>query len=286
MTTAISIVVSTRNRADILARCLDALFACKTPHAWELIVVDNGSTDRTLDYLRSIEATSVPVGIIREEKRGASNARNAGWRVAKADVIAFVDDDCYVAPDYIDQMLAVFNDATIGFAGGRVLLYDRADLPLTLQESNELVRFAPNTFVAAGNILSANMACRRSTSERIGGFDPMMGPGTRHCCEDVTAVAMAVWSGIEGVYSPGPTVYHHHGRKTQAEKRKLLAYYLRGTGAYYAKFILRPDSRRTYLRVIRIKVREAFAENGFFGSARDLIWQVIGAARYCLPLLP
>ena len=177
MTPAISIIVSTRNRAETLARCLAALLACKTPHAWESIVVDNGSTDRTIDYLRSIKSTSVPVGFIREEKRGASNARNAGWRLAKADIIAFVDDDCYVAPDYIDQMLAVFDDATIGFAGGRVLLYDRADLPLTLQESNELIRFTPNTFVAAGNILSANMACRRQHVERIGGFDPTMGPG-------------------------------------------------------------------------------------------------------------
>ena len=247
-------------------------------------MVDNGSTDDTAKFLNSIKAPNgVQFRAVSEKMPGLGNARNAGWRAARADLIAFTDDDCYVTSNYIANLVKVFDDKTIGFVGGRVLLFDYRDLPVTIQTSDKQSRFTPYIFVAPGVIHGANMAFRRSALETINGFGNSMGAGARHCCEDVDAVASAVWAGIEGIYSPEVTVYHHHGRQGLRQKRAIMANYCRGTGAYYAKFVLRPDSRRTYLRILRIKVREGYADNGFIAQSKLIFWQAVGAARYCVP---
>src|SRR6185312_4972124 len=110
-------------------------------------------------------------------------------------------------------------------------------------ESEDYLFFAPRTFLPAGTVHSANMAFRRTVLTRIGGFDPDFGAGTRFPAEDIVAAATAVWSGIAGAYDPRPTVYHHHGRKTERQGRILWKAYDVARGAYYAKFILRPDTR-------------------------------------------
>ena len=80
----LSVIVCTRNRIDRLRRCLGALDDVKTNHKWELVVVDNGSTDGTRDYLATTTAIYVS-----ELRVGLSRARNAGVRAARFDLIAF-----------------------------------------------------------------------------------------------------------------------------------------------------------------------------------------------------
>jgi hypothetical protein len=132
--------------------------------------------------------------------------------------------------------------------GGRILLYDSSDLKITIEESTDRRYFRPRAFVAAGNVHGANMAFRRTALERIGGFDDRLGPGTRFNCEDVDAIAAALWAGIPGAYDPRPVVYHHHGRKTEVEARELLRSYDAGRGAYFAKYIMKKASRWEYCR--------------------------------------
>jgi hypothetical protein len=89
---------------------------------------------------------------------------------------------------------------------------------------------------------------RKIVLSEIGGYDERMGAGTKFAAEDIDLAAAALWSGVMGVYDPRPVVYHHHGRKTQAESAKLLTFYGAGRGAYYAKYVLKRESSRTYLR--------------------------------------
>jgi hypothetical protein len=183
-----------------------------------------------------------------EPKPGLAAARNKGWPTAKADIIAFTDDDCYVSETYVDSILQVFQDhPEVGFLGGRILLFDPLDYKITIQESQHQFYFRPRKFVAAGTVQGANMAFKRTTLERIGGFDERLGPGTPFNCEDINAVAAASWAGIPGIYDPRPVVYHHHGRRTEREARELMRSYDAGRGAYYAKYILRRDSRSEYV---------------------------------------
>jgi GT2 family glycosyltransferase len=92
------------------------------------------------------------------------------------------------------------------------------------------------------------MAFRREALERIGGFDERLGAGTPFPSEDLDAAAAALWAGYSGVYDPRPVVYHDHGRRTADAATALMASYDAGRGAYYAKNVLRSQTRSTYLR--------------------------------------
>jgi glycosyltransferase involved in cell wall biosynthesis len=291
MSLPISIVVCTRNRVDSLRRCVDALFSVRTSQKWELVIVDNGSDDATADFLRSLVSPSeYPVlKTAFQPKRGLTAARNTGWRSARGKIIAFTDDDCYVASDYIDAVVSAFTDNQgRGFVGGRILLYDPTDLPIAIQVCEHPLHLHPRTYVGVGVIQGANMAFRRETLERIGGFDENLGPGTEFNCEDVDAVASALWAGISGAYDPRPTVYHHHGRKSEEERRTILSSYAQGRGAYHAKFALRQDSRSLYIKAWKEKIY--WDLRGWVGRARrgnipemsDLAHEIYGGAKYVM----
>src|SRR5258708_2861125 len=95
---AISLIVCTRNRASSLRGCLQALAAMDVdPLTWELIVVNDASTDHTDEVLQAF-AQEMPFRtvVVRNEEPGLSRARNTGVRASQAPLIAFTDDDCYV----------------------------------------------------------------------------------------------------------------------------------------------------------------------------------------------
>ena len=241
-----SIIISTRNRAPSLARCLETVRLIRAETPWELIVVDNGSTDDTAEVLRAFAQRSrLRVRVVSEPVPGLARARNAGARVARGQVLIFTDDDCYVQSDFIDQYRRIFNDPAIGFAGGRILLHDRTDYPLTINESEDEVRFPAGRPVPCGIIQGANMAFRRDALEAAGGFDERLGSGTAFPAEDWDMLTRVGAQGWAGGYFPGPTVSHHHGRKPH-EARTLIRVYNIGSGAVYLKLAMNPETRRLY----------------------------------------
>jgi glycosyltransferase involved in cell wall biosynthesis len=266
----LSVVVCTRDRGSKLKRCVDALLSVNTARDWELVIVDNASTDGTGEYLASIDQkhfNRVKVITAFEPKRGLAAARNTGWRTANGEIIAFTDDDCYVSTDYVDSVIRVFeDDLNIGFLSGRILLFDALDYRITIQESQQRRDFRPWTFIAAGDVQGANMAFKKTALERIGGFNERLGAGTPFPCEDIDAAAAALWVGIPGVYDPRPVVYHHHGRRTEREAQQLMRSYDVGRGAYYAKYILRKDSRSEYAKVWIRSIK-----NDWVGSLRTYV---------------
>jgi GT2 family glycosyltransferase len=133
----------------------------------------------------------------------------------------------------------------VGCVGGRILLYDPEDAPITIDTRDNPVEIPPRRFVRAGVMHGANLSFRRSTLETIGGFDPHFGAGTEFPCEDIDAIAATLWSGSPARFDPRPIVYHHHGRRAK-DVPALMAGYAKGRGAYYAKYVFRPDTRWLY----------------------------------------
>ncbi len=246
----VSLVICTRNRLPSLERSVQAALAIETTREWELIVVDNGSSDGTSDYLRDLRAsTGKQLLTVYQPRPGLSRARNSGWEAARAPIIAFTDDDCYVSSDYVDAVISAFEpDPSIAAIGGRVLLYDPSDLKISVTESTERLVIQPYGFIPAGLVQGANMAFRRGALAAIGGFDQRLGAGTNFPAEDVDAFAALAWAGMSAAYDPRPLVYHHHGRKTAAELDRLTRGYDAGRGAYYAKYLLRRRSAIPYLK--------------------------------------
>jgi GT2 family glycosyltransferase len=231
------------------------------------------STDGTFGELEAARAFLPMLRIGHAAAIGLGAARDVGWRLARAPIVAFTDDDCYPHPDYVDHVLAVFSeDPELAFAGGQIRLFDPDDLPETIDLRTKSETIEPRTFLPAGAIQGANFACRRRHLEAVEGFDVRLGAGTPFPCEDIDLIARIAWAGGRGAYDPRPLVWHHHGRRGESDLRKLNAGYDAGRGAYYAKFIRRPDTRyawaRAWLRsMIRIKgakdVRRVIAELRF-----------------------
>jgi GT2 family glycosyltransferase len=194
---------------------------------------------------------------VHEPRPGLGRARNAGWRSAAGAVVAFTDDDCYPGASFVDDVLGCFGDAAVGFVGGRILLFDPTDLPLTIQLHDQRVPVDPGQVVSSGLIQGANFAFRRTVLEAIGGFDDALGAGTPFACEDVDAISRASIAGWRGVYDPRPYVYHHHRRKTAEDADRLKRSYDFARGAYYAKAMMNPAATRLYAaRWLRTAARQ------------------------------
>ena len=234
----LSLIVGTRNRSGRLGAFFEALGRMRAHASWELVIVDNGSSDDTGARLATLaHSLQAPVTIVHEPRTGLGRARNAGVGAARGTLLAFTDDDCYPAIDYVDRVVDAFDDPDRGFIGGRILLYDAEDHPITIRVDTAPIPIPPHSVVPTGLVQGANMAFRREVLARIGGFDDALGPGTAFCNDDVDAVARASAAGFAGSYVPEPVVHHHHGRRDPADIAALWRSYDHGRGAYYAKCI-------------------------------------------------
>jgi len=179
----ISVVVCTHNRSALLHGALTHLLTQDFGGlAVEIIVVDNNSTDDTAEVVRGLaRAASAEVTYTFEEAQGLSYARNAGWALARAPIVAFTDDDIYVQRDWAARIAATFaQHSHVDCVGGKVLpkwpqpppawltrdhwaplaILDYGDKPLQLDRTDSRC------------LVGANLAFRRSVFDRLGGFSP------------------------------------------------------------------------------------------------------------------
>ena len=249
--TKISLIVCTRNRADGLPRFLEYVSALEPPSGgWELVLVDNGSTDATRQVIEDFaRSATMPVRHVYAPVPGLARGRNAGLAAASGEVLAFTDDDCYPQPDYLRALAKVFEEYQPGFVGGRVVLHDPADARIAVKDIAEAIAVPSNSYVRPGLIHGANMAIARGVVRAIGGFDPLLGAGTPCIAgEDTEYLARAAWAGWPGRYDPRPVVAHHHGRKPGPDAERHVRGYDYGRGAYFARFLMHRQAWPTYLR--------------------------------------
>jgi glycosyltransferase involved in cell wall biosynthesis len=271
----ISLIICTRNRCQQLGCCLQAVQAISFERPWELIVVDNGSTDETAALVDEFSRmASFPVVYVLEPKPGKSNGLNTALGVARGQILAFTDDDCYPASDFLSQTWSCFEDASLGYITGRIMLHDPADAPMAINESTTPLEFPGRSFIPLGAVGGGNMAFRRQALLDVSGFDPMLGPGSMFAAaEDLDVAGRASAVGWKGQYRPEIIVRHHHGRKGSqlALSRK---FYGIGLGAYHMKVLLKVHEFSWFSQIIyQIPQRYRY-------SRRMLLWELVGAAKY------
>src|SRR5438445_517974 len=177
----VSFIICTRNRVAVLEACIKSVqAACRAYAAFaaELVVVDNGSTDRTAERLASIAKMSdIAFTPVFEPRPGLAAARNAGLRRARGRVLVFVDDDCAVHCDYLGDLERHYASGDQWLIrGGRVELGDPRDLPFTIKRSRVRERLTPDVH-PGGFVLGCNMTMPRDVAARIGWFDERFGAG-------------------------------------------------------------------------------------------------------------
>jgi GT2 family glycosyltransferase len=220
----VSVIVCTRERPDDLTRCLESL-AGVSNSGHEVIVVDNApTTDRT-----AAVAARFDVRYALEPGQGLDRARNAGVHTATRDIVAFVDDDVVVTPQWVETIAASFGDAKVGCVTGLVL---PLELETAAQEEFEIYCQHRRDFrrhvysrnevrsSAAGVVgIGANMAYRRRLLLEIGGFDVRLDAGTATQSGGETDMfARVLDAGWLIAYEPDAQVWHRH-RRTDRELR-------------------------------------------------------------------
>jgi GT2 family glycosyltransferase len=178
----VSVVVSTHNRAHLLRPCLHALLRqCADLSSYEIIAVDNNSTDDTSAVLAEFVGGTIPVRALREPRQGVSYGRNAGIVAARGRIVAFTDDDICVAPDWVSRIVQAFRaDDGVDCIGGPVLPMWASLPPRWLDRRHwsplSVTDYGSETFVITADrpkcLLTSNMAVRREVFDRIGLFSP------------------------------------------------------------------------------------------------------------------
>ena len=196
----VSVVVATLNRPQLLDRCLEALANQTLPRsAYEIIVVDDGPHSETESVVSEWRrrVPSLAVRYLRStHMHGPAAARNLGWRAAGGAVIAFTDDDCIPAREWLREGLNALVEAHVGAAWGRILVPVSAQ-PTDWERNVAGLERAP--------CATANCFYRRAVLEAVGGFDERFTEAWR---EDSDLQFRALAQGVTIVHQPLAVVTH------------------------------------------------------------------------------
>ncbi len=167
----ISVVVPTYKRRDYLERCLRALLAQDFPPAdYEIIIADDAASDQTRQQVEDWSARTSAEGytlrylpVTSKTAHGPAAARNAGWRAAQSEIIAFTDDDCIPEQRWLSSGLAAFESADdIAAISGRIVI------PM----STSVTDYEYNAYqLTRSEFVTANCFYRRATLLQVDGFD-------------------------------------------------------------------------------------------------------------------
>ena len=241
----ISAIVCTYNRSAMLREALSRIAEQRADGLrYEVIVVDNNSSDDTRRVIESFMASShCPLRYILERQQGVSHARNAGIAASSAPLLAFFDDDVMVSPDWlirIKRALDLHRD--IDYIGGKVLPRWAVEPPGWLVPENwapiAAQDYGDEPFVLDATpergLISANLAIRRVALDEVGWFRPELqrvrdGIGSMEDHELLERMARA---GKRGLYAPEIVVWAEvpAARMTRRYHRR----WHRGHGKFYA----------------------------------------------------
>jgi len=236
----LSVVIPTKDRPQLLARCLDTVRAALRPGD-EVVVVDASSSAHDVAAVVAERGAR----LVRCSPPGSSRQRNAGAAEARHDLIAFLDDDVRVATGWADGVVEAFVEhPEVAFLTGRLEVppdqtgYTRAVSVKTETEPALLTGASRGTL---GH--SANIALRRAAFERVGGFDEQLGPGAPFpAAEDGDLMDRLFAAGYLGWYAPAALGWHDQWR-TRLDLVKLEWSYSLGMAARLRK-LSRSDRSR------------------------------------------
>lgn len=216
-----SLVIATYNRAEqlmITLRSVAAQTADKT--IWECIVVDNNSTDHTRRNIEQFIADNPSLNIkyCLETKQGLSHARNAGISNVQGDIIAFIDDDEHIVPEFVDSYIDLFDSVPQAMsAGGKIIAEYPSGRPKWMSkyaeepianpmDFGETIKPFPKGRIPGGG----NMAMRRTVFEKIGVFDTTLGRTGKKLSggEESDLFERMKSKGMECYYVPRAVMYH------------------------------------------------------------------------------
>lgn len=211
MTISLSFIIPVFNGESTIKRCLTSIQELNYPkNQIEIIVVDNNSTDQTVNIAKQFSVT-----IISESKQGRSHARNRGANAAQGEFLAFVDCDCVLDKNWANELLKSFEFNFIGAAQGAIIPSGVSANSLDQFRYRRVKNNTQNTFVVldviASNFPALNSAAfiiRKKVFNEIGGFDFHM---IRHEDADIARRIFDQGYGLASQIKAEAYVYWHGG---------------------------------------------------------------------------
>ncbi|MFC1648894.1 glycosyltransferase [Nanoarchaeota archaeon] len=198
----ISVIVPVYNGERYIEGCLNSLLnQSLTKSKYEILIIDNGSTDKTPELVRKHK-----VKLFSEKKKGAANARNKGMKAAKGNLIVFTDSDCIANKDWLKNLLESSKSADA--IAGEVIPYEKRTLAQkyiakrrrSTKKSWELKRKT-----APGYIRTSNFAVKRKVIKKVGFFDTRFA----NCGGEDDDYAWRVhWAGFKIAVNPKAKILH------------------------------------------------------------------------------
>lgn len=182
----LSIIVCTYNRYIMVREALTSLcYQSLSPALYEVIIVDNGSSDNTYEWIyNDIEQLgtdgSWQIRCLREPLNGLAYAREAGLKAAAGEIIVFMDDDAIASPTLLEDLLAAYEETGADAIGGRVLLHWEARRPFWLKDDllHELGYFSPGekscALSASESFSNCCFSVRRQVLQHVGMPSPLL----------------------------------------------------------------------------------------------------------------
>jgi glycosyltransferase involved in cell wall biosynthesis len=266
----LTVVIVTRNRASVLEGALDSLAAQQPAAGWELVIVDNGSTDHTAIVVQRFR-DRLPVSASWEPRPGKSRALNRALDIARGQVVAFTDDDVLLSPVWLREYLRgsrLYPDAAV-FCGPIVPAFPPG-VPAWLAEHEfshaAFARFEPRTpeglLPAPALPFGPNFAIRRSRAQGMR-FSLELGPSERgsFMCEDVEFVGRFRRRGEQMIFLPAASVTH----RIRDELTRLPVLFDRAF--YLGRSLILSEKRPIVMATVDHRDDEACAEALRFESA-------------------
>ncbi len=223
----ISVVIPSRNRADLLLPAIHSLLAqTLDKDHFEILIIDNGSTDHTAEVVSGFTDRLANLRYIYAPEPGLHVGRHRGMREAKGEVLVFADDDIEATPTWLESYHQIFSDPQVAMAGGNnfpLFIQPPPDWLTSLWEQPMLgggrclsalsildLRGGPRAF-SPYQVWGCNFGIRRSRLLKAGGFHPdgmpkelvrFRGDGESHISRHI------IESGLKCMFHPGASVYH------------------------------------------------------------------------------
>lgn len=280
----ITVIVCTLNRCQSLAKTLESVGASVLPDSveWEVLVVDNNSTDQTREVVEDLRRRYQ--GVFRyvfEPQPGKSFALNRGIREARGDVLAFTDDDVIVEPTWLQSLTAPLSDGTWAGTGGRTLLPQSFSPPrwMALEDPFNLGGvLAANFDLGDGPCelkrapYGANMAFRKEVFQKYGVFRTDLGPSPDREIprpNEDTEFGRRLMAGGERLRYEPSAIVHHPVEESRVQKEYFLGWWFDCGRAMVREWGCGPD-------ILGIS-RRCFAFFKFVGTSLPisiLLWMV------------
>lgn len=258
---AVSVIVPTLGRPELLERCLRSVLACD-PAPDEVVVVDQSGGAAVVGLLGKLQAPLVRR--VECDGRGVARAMNVGLAGVQHDTVLITHDDCTVAADWVGAAVRHAQAHPGGIITGRVLPPDGSPyVPSTNSDPR------PKDFtgrVTSGVLYPANMVASRRELQGIGGFDERR---SLLVAEDNDLCYRWLTEGRSFRYEPDLVVWHHDWR-TPAELVRTHIAYARAQGGFYAKHLHAGDRR--ILRLLSWDLRKGL-KSLVLGPLRRPRWQ-------------